>query len=111
LTVSSDGKQATLKMKDLPVVDSYEFGGQNIVPAVASFEIKWTAGGPQETRGSGKAVTPDNPAAFSGKFYPAKATGTFSGSMSGFSFKSVAGADTNDSYATLGTEKNGSFLT
>lgn len=110
LTVSSDGKEATLKMKDLPVVDSFEFGGQNIVPAIASFEIKWTASGPKETRGSGKSVTPDNPAAFSGEFYPAKATGTFSGSISGFSFKSEPGANTDDSYATLGTEKNGSFL-
>lgn len=108
--MSSDGKEATLKVKDLPVVDSHEFFGQNIVPATASFEVKWTASGPKESRGSGKSVAADNPASFSGEFYPAKATGTFSGSESGFTFKSEAGADTDDSYATLGTEKNGSFL-
>jgi hypothetical protein len=110
LTISSDGKQATLKAKDLPVVDTFQFGGPNVVPAITSFEIKWTASGPKETRGSGKSVGADNPAAFSGEFYPAKATGTFSVTEPGFTFKSEAGADTDDGFATLGTEKNGSSL-
>lgn len=110
LTVSSDGKEATLKVEDLRVVDSYEFGGQNIVPAVTSFEIKWTGSGPANKRGSGSSVAPEDPASFSGEFYEAEATGTFSGREDGFSFESEPGANTDDSFATLGTEKNGSFL-
>jgi hypothetical protein len=110
LTISKDGKTAVLTGKNIPVVDSFEFGGQNIVPATASFEIKWTASGASVARGSGSAVDPKDQAAFSGNFSPAKATGTFSGKEAGFTFTSKPGANTDDSFATIGKERNGTFL-
>jgi hypothetical protein len=59
--------------------------------------------------GSGSAVDPKDPAAFSGQFFQANATGTISGSEIGFSFESNS-ATSKLGYAAFGKERNGSFL-
>jgi hypothetical protein len=51
-----------------------------------------------------------DPAAFLGRFPEARATGSFSGSEVGFSFRSNPGADTDGTSAEFGPERNGVFL-
>jgi hypothetical protein len=110
LAISHDGREAVLKAHHVPVLESFQFGGQSVVPATASFEIEWKATGPSVSRGSGSSVAPTDAAAFSGSFRPARATGWFSGSESGFTFRSRPGASTDRSFAEIGTERNGSFM-
>jgi hypothetical protein len=109
-TFSKDGQEAVLRATDAPVIDTFQFGGPNAIPAKATFQVKWAATGDPAARGSGSSVAAGDPAAFSGSFRPARATGTFSVTESGFSFRSNPGASTDRSFAELGTEKNGSRL-
>jgi hypothetical protein len=106
--VSHDGRRATLEAKDVCVLDSFQFLGPNNVAASVSFKVRWEATGPRELRGSGSAVPPTDPAAFLGRFAPARATGSFSGLEVGFSF--AGRGDTDDTFAELGPERNGVFL-
>jgi hypothetical protein len=108
--VSHDGRRATLEAEDVCVLDSFQFLGPTNVAATVSCKVRWEATGPREPRGRGSAVPPTDPAAFLGRFAPARATGSFSGSEVGFSFRSNPGADTDDTFAELGPERNGVFL-
>ena len=108
--MSRDGRRAVVAAKDVPVIDTFQFAGTFLVPATVSFLVEWEATGPSHKRGSGKAVRPKNPAAFRGTFAPARSTGRFSGSELGFSFESKPGANTERTYAEIGTERNGDFL-
>ena len=96
--------------KDVPVIDTFQFGGSFLVPATVSFLVEWEATGRSHKRGSGKAVGPKNPAAFRGTFAPARSTGRYSGAELGFSFVSKPGASSERGYAEIGTERNGVFL-
>jgi hypothetical protein len=106
--VSHDGRRATLEARDVCVLDSFQFLGPNSIAASVSFTVRWQATGPRERRGSGTAVPPTDPAAFLGRFAPARATGSFSGSEVGFSF--TGRGDTDGTFAELGPERNGVFL-
>ena len=108
--VSHGGLRATLDAKDVCVIDSFQFLGPTIVPATVSFKVRWEATRPRELRGRGSAVPATDPAAFLGRFAPARATGSFSGSEVGFGFRSNPGADTDGTFAELGPERNGVFL-
>ena len=103
-------KRASLRANDVPVIDSFQFAGVNSAPATVRFEVDWVAQGPAVPRGSGSSVDPTDPAAFEGLFAPARATGSFSGSELGFSFKSIPGASSDLGFAEFGREQNGSFL-
>lgn len=107
--VSEDGRRATLEARDLPVVDSFQFGATDAVPAAVTFSITWEAVGERQRRGRGRAVPPDDPAAFLGRFARARSTASFSGSAFGFSFRSRR-ATTDRGWAQMGYERNGQFL-
>jgi hypothetical protein len=107
--VSRDGRRATLEAKDVSVLDSFQFGGPNVVPATVSFTVRWRATAARQRRGKGRAVAPTSPAAFLGDFAPARSTASFSGSEFGFSFRSTM-ATSDRGYAELGPERNGTFL-
>src|SRR6266508_3470224 len=77
--VNHGGQRATLEASDVCVIDSFQFLGPNSVPATVSFTGRWQATGTWERRGSGSAVSPTDPAAFLGRFAPARATGSFPG--------------------------------
>lgn len=106
----ADGERAELRVSDLPLVDSFVFGGTTIVPATASFRVKWRATGPAVPLGFGGSVEPTDPGAFLGEFAPAMAVGAFEGRQLGFAFRSRPGADSDLGYAEIGIEHNGSFL-
>lgn len=106
----ADGERAELRVSDLPLVDSFVFGGTTIVPATASFRVRWRATGPAVPQGLGGSVDPTDPGAFLGELAPARAMGAFEGRQLGFSFRSRPGADSDQGYAEIGIERNGSFL-
>jgi hypothetical protein len=108
--VSRDGRRATLRVNDLSVIDSFQFGGPVSVPATVSMNVTWAATSDRQPRGKGRAVPPTDPAAFLGRFADARSTASFSGSELGFSFRSNPGVSTDRGYAEMGTERNGSFL-
>jgi hypothetical protein len=110
LRVDQDGRRATLRVRERAVIDSFQFGGANSVPATVSFTVRWQAIGPAESRGKGTAVPTDHEAAFLGRFAHARSTGFFKGSQLGFSFRSNS-ATTDRGYAEMGRERNGAFLT
>ena len=108
--MSRNGRRAIVEVKDVPVIDTFQFANAFLVPSTVSFKIEWEATGPPEPLGSGNAVPPTDPAAFLGTFAPARSTGRFSGVELGFSFASKRGASTDLGYAEFGTERNGVFL-
>ena len=87
--VSHDGRRATLDAEDVCVLDSFQFLGPTNVAATVSFKVRWEATGRRERRGSGLEVEPTDPAAFLGRFAPARSTGVFSGFEVGFSSPGV----------------------
>lgn len=110
LRVDEDGRRATLRVRERAVIDSFQFGGANSVPATVSFTVRWQAIGPAEPRGKGTGVPADHEAAFLGRFARARSMGFFKGSQLGFSFRSNS-ATTDRGYAEMGRERNGVFLT
>lgn len=103
-----------MRASNVPLVDSFTFGGQDEVGAIANFSFEWRATGPFEKRGRGAESPPPaatDPAAFTGRFARAFARGRFSVRELGFSFRSN-GDVTSDplGYAEMGFESNGSLL-
>jgi len=113
--ISRDGRRASVRADNVPVIDSFQFGGPLSVPGKVSYTVEWEAIGPTVELGNhGKPVAPTDSAAFHGEFAPALATGSFSGSELAFSFRADPGASTANpkgkGYAEIGRERNGVFL-
>ena len=96
-------------LQDLPLVETFEFGGPLAVPAHVTMDIRWQATGDFVERGEGSAADPTSPAAFIGNFAEADCTGWVSGTETGFSFE-TGKLTAADFYAQMGEERNGSFL-
>lgn len=103
--------RARFRVKDVPVVESFIFGGPNNVPAIVSMDVDWDAVEAPMDRGLGASVPASDPGAFLGRFARARAVGSFSGSALGFDFRSRRGASSDQGFAEIGTEQNGVFLT
>jgi hypothetical protein len=97
-------------VRDLPVIDSFQFFGPNEAPASVSFDVEWRATGPVTPVGAGAAVPPDDPTAFLGQHSDAFSAGTFSGTGLGFRFRSDGRASSERGYAEVVLERNGVFL-
>ena len=110
VVVSLDGRQLTVAVQDLAVVDDVLRPVPFTVPATVSYRIDWKGKKAQKRRGRGLKVTPTDPAAFLGRFRKAKATGTFAGTIDGFSFQSDTVTLAKSRFALVGTERNGTFL-
>ncbi len=106
--VSGNGRVARLHARGVPQVDTFVFAGSNHVSATVELEVRWEAIGPVADLGSGDSVPADDPAAFSGRFAPARATAEIEGLELGFAFEGEATSDLG--YAQLGVERNGVFL-
>ena len=109
LQLSRDARRAVLELRDVPVLDSFQFFGPNQVPASISMRVEWRASGPFAQRGSGAKVPEDDMAAFQGDIAPARSTASFGGEEWGFEFRSER-ADTDRGYAQMGRTRNGAFL-
>jgi hypothetical protein len=110
VVVSADGRQLTLAVQDLALIDDILRPVPVTVPATVSFRIEWRGKKARKRRGHGLEVDPTDPAAFLGRFRKAKATATMSGAIDGFSFASDVATPATSTFATLGTERNGVFL-
>jgi len=112
--ISNDGRRASMRASNIPVVDSFTFGGPVEVPAMVSFSFEWRAIGPFEEHGERdkvQAPPPTDPSAFTARLAPAFARGTFSGRELSFSFRSIGDVTSADGYALMGRESNGSLMT
>ena len=108
--VSDDGRRLVARVKDLSGIDTFQFLGPSDTPASLDFRVEMRATGGARQLGSGSEVPPTDPAAFLGKFFPAKAHGRYSGREIGFSFKTDGAATADDTFAEMGFERNGVFL-
>lgn len=108
--VSDDGRRARLRIRDLPVIDSFVILGADTTPAVVNLDIEWTPTEEPQRRGQGASVDDTDPAAFTGDFATAEATGSFWGSQLGFAFRSDDEATTEAGFAEFGTQRNGVYL-
>jgi hypothetical protein len=109
LQVSRDSRRAVLELRDVAVIDSFQFFGPNQTPASVSLRVEWRADGRFMRRGLGAGVPPTDMAAFLGDIAPARSTGSFSGEEWGFEFTSER-ATTDRGYAQMGRTRNGVFL-
>jgi hypothetical protein len=105
----NEGRDARLLLRNLPLVDTFEFGGELAIPAQVDVDVRWRATGDFVERGEGADADPESPAAFTGNFAEAECTGWVSGQETGFSFGSLTLSAT-DYFAEMGPEQNGSFL-
>ena len=106
---SHDDRRAVLELRDVPVLDSFQFFGPNQVPATISMRVEWRAAAPFEDHGSGDDVPETDPAAFLGRIAPARSTGSFAGEEWGFACRGVG--DTADrGWAQVARTRNGRFL-
>src|SRR5262245_4314364 len=108
-------RRAVLSGRNMPVIDTFQFFGPSDTPTLVDFRAVWRATGPAVPRGRGDAVDPEDPAAFLGEIAPAISTFECSGDQIGFEFQSDRGASTAlpdplQSYAQIGTHRNGVFL-
>jgi len=92
------------------VIDGFQFGSSLAVPATVDFDITWEATAESQPRGKGLQVPPTDRAAFLGSFAPARSAASFSGSALGFSFRSNPTPNTDQTFAQMGTARNGTFL-
>jgi len=107
VVASPDGKQLTVDVHDVAVIDATTSGE---VPATVSFQMTWRGRGRARDRGRGTAVPATDPAAFLGRFFRARARGTFSGTAGGFSFQSSPKRRATSLFAEVGTEQTGALL-
>ena len=107
--VPDDGRDARLRLRELPLVDTFVFGGPLAIAAQVNIDVLWRATSDPIKRGKGADVDPESPAAFIGHFAEASCSGRVSGVETGFSFKTgeltAAGF-----FAEMGRERNGVFL-
>ena len=107
VVVSADGKRLDVDVRDVAVIDTTRQGD---IPAVVSFQMTWKGHGKARTLGRGTAVEPTDPAAFLGRFFRARARGTFSGAAGDFTFQSSPQRKAKSLWAELGTQQNGALL-
>lgn len=103
------GRKAELKLKHLPMPDTFVFANNVSVSGAVDVHLKWRAIGPRVKRGKGTDVPPDDWAAFEGHFADAACRGRIGGVETGFWFKTGLLTE-EDFYASLGPQKNGAFL-
>ncbi|MGI9623570.1 MAG: hypothetical protein ACR2PK_12100 [Acidimicrobiales bacterium] len=102
--------RAQLRLRRLPVCDSFFFGSGEGVSAQVSCNVKWEATTNRQDRGEGSSAAPDTPGAFTGKFSDANCTARVRGRETGFAFKPNDPLDASGFYANFGEQRNGVFL-
>jgi hypothetical protein len=104
-------RRAILHVRNLPVIDTFQFFGPSDAPALVDFRVVWEATGPPVAQGMGRGVPPTDPRAFLGEIAPAVSLASISGEEIGFAFESNGRASSApQGYAQIGTQRNGVFL-
>jgi len=103
-----EGSIARLQV-NASLVDTFTFLGPGPSNATVSFDVTWTSSG-KMTHFTPGSLDPADPTSFAAEFRDATAVGSFSGSNElGFSF-TASHASSEEVFARMGTERNGSFL-
>lgn len=106
--VNKDRTFAHLKLKRLPLTDTFQFERAEAVSCQVNVNIRWRSSSPRVDRGDGPGADPESPGAFAGRFRDARATGRVRAAETGFGFES--GQLTSDAfYANMGDMVNGVF--
>lgn len=107
--VGKNGREARLRLRNLPVPDTFQFANNVCVAGQIDLDITWRATSAPVLRGGGTEVPANDPGAFLGDLAEARCTGRGGGAETGFSFRT--GELTADGFfAELGYERNGVFL-
>ena len=107
ITASRGGKQLDVDAANVPVIDDVSLPTSAELAATVSFHLTWKANARRRKLGHPHSAAPTDPDAFLARLAHAKATGAFSGSETGFVFQ----GNGKSTFAELGTEQNGVFLT
>jgi hypothetical protein len=107
IVVSTNGRRLDVDVHDVPVID---LTPADEVPATVSFQMTWRGRGRVRQLGLGNTVAPTDQAAFLGRFFRARARGTFSGAAGSFTFQSNPRRRARSVFAELGTEQTGALL-
>jgi hypothetical protein len=62
-----NNRRAVLHVRDLPVIDTFQFFGPSDTPALVEFRAEWRATEPAMPRGMGTNVGPTDPGALIGE--------------------------------------------
>ena len=106
ITASRRGKQLDVDAQSVPVIDDASLPTPAQLPATVGFHLTWKANAPRRKLGHPHSAAPTDPDAFLGRLAHARATGAFSGSETGFVFQ----GNGKSTFAELGTDQNGVFL-
>ena len=107
ITASRGGKQLDVDAANVPVIDDVSLPTSAELAATVSFHLTWKANARRRKLGHPHSAAPTDPDAFLARLAHAMATGAFSGSETGFVFQ----GNGKSTFAELGTERNGVFLT
>ena len=104
------GTRARLVVNHLPMPDTFFYSNNVSVAGEISVDIVWEATGPAVRRGNGLDATDPFWDKFQGRFRDAKAHGKGAGAETGFKFRTGM-LSSEGFYASIGTERNGVYLT
>lgn len=104
------GRRAALHVRNLALIDTFQFLGPNDTPATVDVRVVWDAIGPAVPRGQGTDVDPTDPAAFLGEIAPAVSRARIDAREIGFAFEVEDASSSPLAWAQIGTERNGVFL-
>ena len=107
--VFRNGQHAWLRVRNLPMPDTFQFGNNVSVAGQIDVNVWWRATSDPVLRGNGASVPNDDPSAFLGHFADARCVGYASGAETGFAFRTRR-LTADDFFAELGRERNGVFL-
>lgn len=107
--VRKDGREARLRVRNLPMPDTFFFSNNVCVAGQIDLDITWSAIAAPVLRGGGTSVPASDPGAFLGEFSDARCTGRAGGAETGFNFR-TGELTADDFFAEMGHERNGVFL-
>ena len=107
--ISGDRRKARLRLRDVCLIDTFQFAAVYDSPALVSCDVKWCATGKSEKQGLGLKAGDDLSQAFEGDLAVADADGWFAGWGMGYDFKGHAKTNPQG-FAEMGTERNGLML-
>jgi len=108
--VQRNGRAARLRLRNLPVPDTFFFSNNVSVAAEIDVDVKWQATSVVTTRGKGTSVPSDSPEAYLGEMRDASCVGTAGARETGFSMRTGRLSE-EGFFAQLGHSRNGVFLT
>ena len=108
LKVTRRGRRAKLKLKSLPIPDTFQFANNVSVSAEIDVNVTWRATGGFVSRGLGTSVPDNDPNAMEGEFAEATCRGRGGGRETGFHFRTGQLSE-EGFYADVGYERNGVF--